>query len=68
MKKSSKLLHRRAYLVGYALLLATTVTLAMAMAGPSVFADTPQPVKSKKTRPARTLKDKRNALSGVMLA
>ncbi len=68
MKKALKLLRCRGHLVVYAILLATTMTLAMALAGPSVFADTPQPVKSKKDRPAKSLKAQRDALSGVMLA
>ncbi len=68
MRKTLGVLRRRAYLVGYGLLLATTVTLALTLAGPSVFADTPQPVTSKRDRPAKSLKAQRDALSGAMLA
>ena len=68
MRRSLQLLVRRGHLVAYAVLVATTVALAMALAGPSVFADTPRPVKSKKDRPAKSLKAQRDALSGAMLA
>ena len=68
MRTPLQALMRRGHLVAYAVLLATTVTLAMALAGPSVFADTPQPAKAKKDRPAKSLKAKRDALSGAMLA
>ncbi len=68
MKRSLEFLLRRGHLVAYAILLATTVTLALALTGPSAFADTPQPAKSKKDRPTKTLKAQRDALSGAMLA
>jgi arylsulfatase len=68
MKATLKLLRHRAYLVAYAVLLATTVTLALALAGPSVFAGTPRPAKSTKGRPPSRLKDQRDAIRDVMLA
>ena len=68
MKTLAQILVRRGHLVGYAFVLAVTVTLAMVLVGPAAFAETPRPVKSKKDGPARSLKVRRDALSGVMLA
>ena len=49
MRGVLKLLRRRAHLVGYAVLLAITVTLALALVGPSALADSPRPAKASKT-------------------
>ena len=58
---------RRGYLLGYALLLATTVTLALVVAGPVAFAETPLPSRSEKDRPSEGLRAQRDAiLQGVL--
>lgn len=68
MKRTVSFLMRRTYLMGYALLLAITVTLAVALAGPMVFADTPGPAKSDRNQPVERLPDPAATELGLQLA
>ncbi len=63
-----KYLGQRTYLIGYAILLAATVTLGLVVAGPSLFADSSQPAKSDNRRPPTSLKGHRDAIRNAMLA
>ena len=66
MGQAFRYLRHRTYLVGYAILLATTVVLAMAIAGPGALAET-TPARPEKDR-GRNAKGDTEAIRNVMLA
>jgi hypothetical protein len=68
MRNAIEHLGRRAYLVGYAVLLAVTVTMAVALAGSAPFADDPQSARAAKDQQSDTLRGQRDALRDTMLA
>ena len=68
MRNVADLWVRRVYLACYALLLATTVTLALVVAGPAALAEVPQPAPSGKERSTQSLRGQRDAIRDVVLA
>ena len=67
MAGAGRFLVHHGYLAGYAVLLAVTITLAMAFAGPTVFGDSPPGQSGNGSQPER-LKDQRDAIRNNMLA
>ena len=66
MKRAIRNMKRRGYLVGYAIMLAITVTLAMALVGPSVFSDFLPGAKAQSSEQTNA-KGQRNAIRDGML-